>query len=76
MPTREATKTYALPADAKWQKLDTVAYRGKHDDIFFLTADLGWYVDGGQTELQTLASACQLSQNAVKMPVATRLYNY
>jgi photosystem II stability/assembly factor-like uncharacterized protein len=47
LPTREATKTYTLPADAKWQKLDTVAYRGKQDDIFFLTADLGWYVNGG-----------------------------
>jgi photosystem II stability/assembly factor-like uncharacterized protein len=46
-PTREATKTYTLPADAKWQKLETVAYRGKQDDIFFLTADLGWYVNGG-----------------------------
>jgi photosystem II stability/assembly factor-like uncharacterized protein len=46
-PTREATKTYTLPADTKWQKLETVAYRGKQDDIFFLTADLGWYVNGG-----------------------------
>jgi photosystem II stability/assembly factor-like uncharacterized protein len=47
LPTREATKTYTLPTDAKWQKLDTVAYRGKQDDIFFLNADLGWYVNGG-----------------------------
>ncbi len=44
---REATKTYTLPADAKWQKLDTVAYRGKQDDIFFLNPELGWYVNGG-----------------------------
>jgi photosystem II stability/assembly factor-like uncharacterized protein len=46
-PAREAAKTYTLPADAKWQKLETVAYRGKQDDIFFLNADLGWYVNGG-----------------------------
>ncbi len=47
LPAREATKTYTLSDDTKWQKLDTVAYRGKQDDIFFLTADLGWYVNGG-----------------------------
>jgi hypothetical protein len=47
MPARKATKTYTLPADPKWQKLNTVAYLGKQDDIFFLNADLGWYVDGG-----------------------------
>lgn len=46
-PAREAAKTYTLPADAKWQKLDTVAFRGKQDDIFFLNPNLGWYVNGG-----------------------------
>ena len=46
-PTREASRTYSLPTDAKWQKLDTVAYRGKQDDIFFLNPDLGWYVNAG-----------------------------
>jgi photosystem II stability/assembly factor-like uncharacterized protein len=54
LPTREATKTYTLPVDAKWQKLDTVAYRGKQDDIFFLTADLGWYVNGGGKIYKTI----------------------
>jgi photosystem II stability/assembly factor-like uncharacterized protein len=53
-PTREAIKTYTLPADAKWQKLETVAYRGKQDDIFFLTADLGWYVNGGGKIYKTI----------------------
>ncbi len=47
LPTRAATKSYILPVDAKWQKLDTVAYRGKQDDIFFLNPNLGWYVNGG-----------------------------
>jgi photosystem II stability/assembly factor-like uncharacterized protein len=54
MPIREATKTYTLPVDAKWQKLETVAYRGKQDDIFFLTTDLGWYVNGGGKIYKTI----------------------
>lgn len=41
LTTVEAGETYTLPADAKGQKLDTVAHLGKQDDIFFLTADLG-----------------------------------
>jgi photosystem II stability/assembly factor-like uncharacterized protein len=35
-----------LPADAAWQKLDTVAYRGKQDDIHFIDSLRGWYVNG------------------------------
>jgi photosystem II stability/assembly factor-like uncharacterized protein len=54
LPTREASKAYTLPADTKWQKLDTVAYRGKQDDIFFLNADLGWYVNGGGKIYKTI----------------------
>ena len=46
-PPAKPESTYTLPADAKWQKLDTVAYRGKQDDIFFLNSNLGWYVNGG-----------------------------
>jgi hypothetical protein len=29
-----------------WSKLPTEPYRGKQDDIFFLTPELGWYVNG------------------------------
>ncbi len=36
----------ALPANAAWQKLDTVAYKGKQDDIHFIDASRGWYVNG------------------------------
>lgn len=43
----EPERTYTQPTDAKWQKLETVAYRGKQDDIFFLNTSLGWYVNGG-----------------------------
>jgi photosystem II stability/assembly factor-like uncharacterized protein len=35
-----------LPADAAWKKLDTVAYKGKQDDIHFIDASRGWYVNG------------------------------
>lgn len=30
----------------RWTKLETPAARGKQDDIFFVTPDLGWYVSG------------------------------
>lgn len=39
-------KKVTLPANAAWQKLDTVAFRGKQDDIFFLDSERGWYVNG------------------------------
>ncbi len=55
----------ALPADAAWQKLDTVAYKGKQDDIHFIDASRGWYVngagkiyataDGGKTWMEQLS---------------------
>jgi photosystem II stability/assembly factor-like uncharacterized protein len=35
-----------LPADASWQKLSTVAYKGKQDDIFFINPRRGWYGNG------------------------------
>lgn len=47
-----------------WHKLDTVPYRGKQDDIFFINPEIGWYVngagkiyktiDGGQTWVEKL----------------------
>jgi photosystem II stability/assembly factor-like uncharacterized protein len=37
---------HATPPIDAWQKLDTVTYRGKQDDIFFLNPELGWYVNG------------------------------
>ena len=35
-----------LPANAQWRTLDTVAFRGKQDDIYFVTPKLGWYGNG------------------------------
>ncbi|MFZ6676661.1 hypothetical protein [Undibacterium sp. Tian12W] len=46
--TPQATAThYQLSADAAWSKLNTVAYKGKQDDIYFVQPDLGWYINGG-----------------------------
>jgi photosystem II stability/assembly factor-like uncharacterized protein len=39
-------KLHSAPPASAWQKLTTVAYKGKQDDIFFLTPELGWYVNG------------------------------
>ncbi|MCH8619475.1 YCF48-related protein [Undibacterium sp. TS12] len=41
------TPRYQLSSDASWSKLNTVPYKGKQDDIFFVQPDLGWYVNGG-----------------------------
>jgi photosystem II stability/assembly factor-like uncharacterized protein len=35
-----------LPADATWRKLQTAPYKGKQDDIHFVDAERGWYVNG------------------------------
>lgn len=56
---------FVLPAAAQWQKLNTVAFQGKQDDVHFVDADHGWYgngdglvyqtVNGGQTWTQVLS---------------------
>jgi len=33
-------------ANYEWVKLDTEPYKGKQDDIVFVTPDVGWYVNG------------------------------
>lgn len=35
-----------IPAGASWIRLETVPYKGKQDDIFFVDADTGWYGNG------------------------------
>jgi photosystem II stability/assembly factor-like uncharacterized protein len=35
-----------VPASAEWTKLDTVPYKGKQDDIYFIDAMQGWYGNG------------------------------
>ena len=36
----------SLPAGVTWQKLQTEAYKRKQDDIHFIDANRGWYVNG------------------------------
>ncbi len=60
--TNEADSAFA--PFTKWRKLTTDAYRGKQDDLYFVNAQLGWYVngagkiykttDGGETWLKQL----------------------
>jgi photosystem II stability/assembly factor-like uncharacterized protein len=38
--------TLRLGQSGRWRKLDTVPFRGKQDDVFFATAERGWYVNG------------------------------
>jgi hypothetical protein len=44
--TAVAKSPMALPVGATWQKLQTEPYKGKQDDIHFIDADHGWYVNG------------------------------
>lgn len=36
----------AIPAAADWRRLPTEPYKGKQDDIAFVSPDLGWYGNG------------------------------
>ena len=44
--TNEAPKPEASSNTYAWKKLETEAYRGKQDDIYFVNERLGWYVNG------------------------------
>lgn len=37
-----------------WKKLETEAYRGKQDDIYFVNERLGWYVNGSGKIFKTV----------------------
>jgi photosystem II stability/assembly factor-like uncharacterized protein len=41
-----ALSVVKLAPGAQWKKLDTVAFRGKQDDIYFVNEQLGFYVNG------------------------------
>lgn len=43
----------ATAAPHAWTKLDTVPYRGKQDDIYFINKDIGWYGNGAGKLYQT-----------------------
>ncbi len=47
VPASVATGRAALPAsDVKWTTFTTERYPGKQDDIFFVSPQVGWYVNG------------------------------
>ncbi len=45
---------FVLPQNARWQKLNTVAFDGKQDDVHFVDADHGWYGNGNGLVYQTV----------------------
>ena len=47
-----ASATHA--EDYVWKKLATEAYRGKQDDIHFVTPLIGWYVNGSGKIFKTV----------------------
>lgn len=49
-----ASIRYAIDANTTWQKLNTVPYRGKQDDISFVDANTGWYGNGAGKLYRTL----------------------
>ncbi len=46
-------KSEIKPVEQAWQKLNTVRYPGKQDDIIFINENEGWYVNGYGTIYQT-----------------------
>lgn len=52
--TSRGQTDYKVDATTAWQKLDTVAYRGKQDDISFIDANTGWYGNGAGKIYRTL----------------------
>lgn len=44
--TTAAKPPLSLSADAAWHQLQTEPYKGKQDDIHFIDANRGWYVNG------------------------------
>ena len=58
-PTVEAALDNELPA---WRKLETEAYRGKQDDIFFVNENVGWYVNGAGKIFKTVDGGAQWAE--------------
>lgn len=48
------TALQAASAAPQWRKLETVPYKGKQDDISFVTPDIGWYGNGAGKLYQTI----------------------
>jgi photosystem II stability/assembly factor-like uncharacterized protein len=48
------TPQLTAQANAQWFKLPTEAYKGKQDDIYFIDAQHGWYVNGAGKIFKTV----------------------
>jgi photosystem II stability/assembly factor-like uncharacterized protein len=56
-PAPAPTGRAALPAsDTVWTKMNTEAYPGKQDDIFFVSPSTGWYANGAGKVFKTTDS--------------------
>ncbi len=53
-----------LQLSGHWKKLDTAPYKGKQDDVFFLTPELGWYVNGAGKIYKTSDGGTTWSEKA------------
>jgi photosystem II stability/assembly factor-like uncharacterized protein len=66
VPTPIAPIRYAVDADNKWQKLATVPFRGKQDDIHFVDANTGWYGNGSGKVYRTTDGGATWSEQLNK----------
>jgi photosystem II stability/assembly factor-like uncharacterized protein len=59
-----AAKTTIAEKVLAWKKLDTVAFKGKQDDISFVTPDIGWYGNGAGKLYQTTDGGASWAERA------------
>ncbi|MDQ3714039.1 MAG: hypothetical protein M3388_17730 [Acidobacteriota bacterium] len=52
--TENFAQTSVPPDSYQWTKLKTEPFRGKQDDVFFITPDVGWYVNGSGKIYKTI----------------------
>ncbi len=62
--SRAVASAPAAAAGGVWQKLKTEAFRGKQDDIFFVSPDVGWYGNGLGKLFQTVDGGATWNQIA------------
>ncbi len=65
-PVRVTSPAVQLTPSAQWTKLDTVAFRGKQDDIYFVNESLGFYVNGDGKIYRTRSAGASWQEVANK----------
>jgi photosystem II stability/assembly factor-like uncharacterized protein len=66
-PLQTATPSAQSLAAASWVKQDTVPYKSKQDDIFFINVDTGWY-GNGQGRVYHTSNGGQVWKEIAHMP--------